>query len=737
MTRMRRALVGSAAAVLLAGALSVPVAVPAAAVPAAVPAARAADAKDAPGTAAPYLASDKAGFGTARSRRSTVWYTLQPGGGTGEIYYPTLGTPAARSLGFVVVNPAGHAVRVADSGTHRTTLVARHSLTYRQTDTGAHGAWRLVTTYVTDPKRSTVAIDVRFISLNHKRYRLFVLYEPTLSNTPSNDSGRTVGAALVANDGRAASALVSRPAFTATSTGYRGTTDGWTDLSDNGRMDRHNAKAAAGNIVQTGKTALTGRSGRQHATLSLGFAKNRGNALTTARTSAQQGFAPTAQQYAAGWGSYLNGLKPPPSSLQTAKQRQLYRVSQMVLAASEDKRNSGAYVASPSMPWAWGAENPTGPYHLVWSRDLYEIATALIAEGDRAGANRALTFLFGTQQKKDGSFPQNSTVTGKPFWTGLQLDEVADPIVLAYQLHRFGRSAYKHVKAAADFMIGFSQDGNAAPWSPQERWENQSGYSPATIASEIAGLVCAAKIARANGDTAGAHHYLDTADTWRANLKSQTVTSNGPYSSKPYFLRLTKDGKPNVGTTYSIGDSGPSAADQRTVVDPSFLELVRLGVLPANDPDVRNSLKVVDAQLSYRTARGTFWHRASFDGYGETSTGAPWILGSAPDSFVTHGRGWPLLNGERGEYDLAAGHASKARTQLATMARTANRGYLLPEQVWDNAAPGGPKFAPGTPTLSATPLAWTHAQYIRLAQDVSAGSVVEQPRVVANRYATS
>ncbi len=215
------------------------------------------------------------------------------------------------------------------------------------------------------------------------------------------------------------------------------------------------------------------------------------------------------------------------------------------------------------------------------------------------------------------------------------------------------------MKKAADFLLNFSQDGHSAPWSPMERWENQDGYSPATIASEIAGLVCAATIARANGDATSAQRYLRTADTWRAHVKGWTVTTNGPYSAQPYFLRLTKDGHPNRGTTYATGDGGPSNADQRSVVDPSFLELVRLGVFGADDPDIRSSLTVIDRQLSYDTARGRFWHRASFDGYGESGTGAPWNFGNPDDSFVTHGRGWPLLNGERGEYDLAAGYAAR------------------------------------------------------------------------------
>jgi glucoamylase len=403
----------------------------------------------------------------------------------------------------------------------------------------------------------------------------------------------------------------------------------------------------------------------------------------------------------------------------------------MVLAASEDKTHRGAFVASPTMPWVWGHEEPSGPYHLVWARDLYQIATALILAGDVAAANRALDFLFTVQQKPDGSFPQNSTVDGTPVWGGLQLDEVAFPLVLAYQLHRTDAATWAHVRRAADFLLNFSQDGNRAPWTPQERWENQSGYSPATIASEIAGLVCAAELARANGDTAAAGRYLATADDWRARVKGWTVTTTGPYSSGPYFLRLTKDGNPNAGTTYTIGDSGPSNVDQRRVVDPSYLDLVRLGVLPASDPAVVNTLGVVDAQLGVPTARGFFWHRASFDGYGEKRDGSRWEFGLPDDSFITLGRAWPLLSGERGEYQIAAGDLGGARDRLASMVRAAGPGWMLPEQVWDGRSPG---FTPGTPTFSATPLAWTHAQYVRLAWDLSAGRILEQPAAVAERY---
>ena len=410
----------------------------------------------------------------------------------------------------------------------------------------------------------------------------------------------------------------------------------------------------------------------------------------------------------------------------------------MVLAASEDKTFRGGFVASPTMPWAWGTglNNPSGAYHLVWSRDLYEIVTALIADGDLAGAGRALDYLFNVQQKPDGSFPQNSTLNGTPVFTSLQLDEVGDPIILAYKLGRKDATTWSHVKQAADFLVTFvSSEGYPAPYTPEERWENQSGYSPASTASEIAGLVCAADIANANGDTASAQLYLTTADSWQSQVEIWTVTSTGPYSTQPYFLRLTKDGNPNAtNTTYSIGDGGPSVIDQRKVVDPSFLELVRLGVKPANDQAVLNSLPVVDAQLGVTTPNGMFWHRYNFDGYGETSTGAPWGVTSS-DTFTTHGRVWPIFAGERGEYDLAAHNGLGAEAHLIAMVLTANEGYLLPEQVWDNQPPAGqPGFASGTGTFSATPLAWTHAQFIRLAFDIAAGRLLEQPAIVADRY---
>jgi glucoamylase len=687
----------------------------------------------APGTKADWAPADKHGFGTSTTRASTTWFTLE-GGELSEVYYPRLDTPSFRDLQFVVTDGHSFAERERDSTVQRTVRLDRHALVYEQINTDTQHRWRLTKTYVTDPRRATVLVRVRFRSLTGRRYRLFVLADPALSNDGNHDTGTCTGGELLTSDGTISSAVIARPALGRVSCGYKGTSDGWLDLSSHHRMLWRYASAPDGNVVETGRTALDGVR-RERMTLALGFAAGSG-AASTAQASLRAGFGTVADRYAAGWHAYLGSLKAPPSSLTTRAERDEYAVSEMVLAASEDKADPGAYIASPTMPWAWGTglQTPTGPYHLVWARDLYEIATALIADGDTAGAKRALAFLFDRQQQPDGSFPQNSDVTGKPVLTNLQLDEVADPIILAWQLGETGAASWSHVKRAADFIAGWHDDqGHTAPYTPQERWENQAGYSPATIAAEIAGLVCAAQIARANGDSASADRYLALADNWQAHINSWTLTSTGPYGGS-YYLRLTKDGNPNAATTYDVGDSGPSAIDQRAVVDPSFLELVRLGVKAPDDPAILSTIAVVDHQLSFATPIGRFWHRYTGDGYGEQRDGQPWNVGFTPGSRTTIGRLWPIFAGERGEYELAAGDG--ADSELAAVAASGNDGGLLPEQVWDENPPSGsPGFTPGTPTLSATPLAWTHAQLIRLAWSIDAGHPVEQPPVVACRYA--
>ncbi|HEX5619942.1 MAG TPA: glycoside hydrolase family 15 protein [Solirubrobacteraceae bacterium] len=673
--------------------------------------ATAADAPGAPGAVANWTPGDKDGFGTARPLASKVWFTLQ-GGELSEVYAPDLGTPSFRDLQFVVSDGRTFSERETDVAKHVTRLADPRSLTYRQVTSTRR--WRLTKTYVTDPERAAVLVDVRFESLTGRPYQLYVLADPALSNTGDDDRGR----GLAAFDATNASALRATPRFTRRSVGYMGASDGWTDLQADHRMDwRYATATAPGNVVQTAATALTGLRGHRRLTLALGFGAKPAVAARTAKASLRTGFAPAARRYAAGWHRYLSGLERPRSA---AGIERLYDASLMVMAATEDKTFRGALIAAPSMPWVWGnIAGYSGPYHLVWSRDAYQVATAMLAAGDRAAANRAVSYLFERQQQADGCFPQNSNVDGSPHWPNLQLDEVADPIILSWQLRRFDAGTWAHVKRAADCIV-------AKGPVTQERWENMTGYSPASIAAEVAGLVCAAEIATRNGDPDAAAAYLAVADERQRRVEEWTLTTNGPLSRNPYYVRVTLDGKPNAATKYETPDHGP-VVDQRQVVDPSFLELARLGVKPAGSEAILGTIPVVDRELGVDTRNGRFWHRFNFDGYGELPDGGP--FGTAGN----RGRLWPIFAGERGEYELLTGDARAARGRLRSIAATANSGRLLPEQVWDDQPPPG--HEPGEPTFSATPLGWTHAQLVRLAWSLDAGRPVEQPSVVARRYA--
>lgn len=723
-----RTLVAPTALALLAAALSVPAS--------AAPSERLAPPRGAKST---WTEADKTGFGTARTRRSNVWFTLQ-GGRVSEVFYPDLSTPSTRSLELVVTDGRTFTDRESEHVDVVTTRPDERSLRFEQVGTATSGRYRITKTFVTDPRRDALVLRVRLESLDGGRYRLYAMHDPALANSGMDDSGRAVGSALVATDGSepVASALVSRPRLGRSSTGFLGRDDGWTDLAADQRLDEGRRHAGPGNVVQTGRVSgVTGLPGDQRATLVLGFGASGAAALRVARASSRTRAATTAARYDRGWRRYVRSLEDVPAS--AAAVRRQYLASALVLAAAEDKLNPGALIASPSAPWVWGDEvkdlsSPSGAYHLVWSRDSYQFGTALWAMGDRAAARRSVDWLFEVQQLPDGSFPQNSDVEGNPVWSELQLDEVALPIVLARLVGRDGPRAYRGVKRAARFLVRFRDEetGRRAPYSPQERWENQSGYSPNSIATQVAGLVCAADIARRNGDRRSARRWLRVADRWQAKVKDWTVTSTGPLSPDPYFLRITKDGRPDRGTTYGIGDGGPSEVDQRAVVDASFLDLVRLGLLPPDDPAVVSSLPVVDQELRVETPHGPYWRRFSFDGYGETRDGGQWEI-TEDDTGTTLGRAWPLLAGERGEYAVTAGQ--DASPLLAAMAAASGSSDMISEQVWDGRPPTGEACCPpGENTRAATPLTWSHAGLVRLAWTMERGTPVDQQRLVARRY---
>ena len=631
----------------------------------------------------------KNGFGTSVTLTSKVWFTLANGVMT-EVFYPTLDIPNVQVLQFHVAI-GGKVETEIENTFHRLEFPNPSSLTFRQVNTSKTNEYTITKTYVTDPRGNTVLIDLDFN--NRSGGQLSVNYDPSLNNSGMYDSAWTEGDALVAIDGNKASALISDCDFAEVKTA-----------------------PAEGNVVQSATLK------RNRCTLALGFGETGALALRAARSSLARGFEAVRREYEAGWESYVSTLP------RIAKHQRQFNMAAMVLKGLEDKTFRGASIASPSSPWGGGANanEPTiSGYHAVWARDLYHVATAFLAMRDRVTANRLLDYLFRVQQKRDGSFPQNSWVDGRPIGRGIQMDQVGLPLVLAYQLGRSDRQTWlKHIKPAADFIV------RRGPRTDQDRWEEKPGYSPSSIAAQIAGLVCAAEIARINGDKSSANTYLKTADNWAGNVELWTVTGSG-HTARGYYLRITENEDPNDGAKLEINSSS-LRADERKILDAGFLELVRLGVKDLRDPLIVDSLALVDQMIRVKTPVGEGWYRYNHDAYGETPNGDKY------DGRDGVGRLWPLLTGERGEYEIAAGDIESARKRLDTMAGFTNEGMMIPEQVWDlKTSPPNGAFRFGAGTGSATPLAWSMAQFIRLAMNIEKGRNLETPRIVWERYVNS
>lgn len=658
---------------------------------------------------------NKQGIGTSDTIESKVWFTIG-NASLNEVYYPTIDKANTRTLELIITDGKTFAEIESRDTNSKVEVVTPDALVFRQINTSRTGRYKVTKTYATDPARSVVLIEVRIDALNPRSLQAFVFYDPSINNGGLHDTGYSVSQALIAADGGIATALVSNPAFLRTSSGFAGTSDGWSDLRNDFTLDHLYARAVDGNVAQIGELPLG--CGTSSFTLALGFGSEGSEALAAARLSLQKGFSQTAAEYSKGWKDYLSTLKPV-----DAEFRDQYQMSAMVLKAHEDKTYRGAGAASLTIPWgdeADASEPSVGGYHLVWARDLYQVATAFYAMGDKESADRALNYLFTVQQKADGSFPQNSWLDGRPYWPSLQMDEVSYPIILAYQFGRTDSETYlRHVKPAANFIV------NHGPATPQERWEEEGGYSPSTIAAEIAGLVCAADIARRNYDEPSSLLWLAAADDWVRKLESWTVTTTGKLGRR-YFLRIAQQGTPDTGEPIEINNGG-GTYDEREIVDAGFLELVRLGIRGPQDALIRQSLEVVDKVIKVDTPSGPSWYRYNHDGYGEKPDGKGY-------NGTGVGRLWILLTGERGEYVLAAGEDPKP--YLRAMQGMANDGRMLAEQVWDRTeTPSNTQLRFGKGTGSATPLAWTNAQFIRLAISAQENHLVETPTVVSERYA--
>lgn len=720
---------------------------------------------DGPGDSAAWTTGNKQGVGTSATAASKLWFTLAKGVVT-EVFYPRLDVPNVQDMQYIVTDGATFVDLERDATSHAVSMPDERSLEYTitNTDRRATPRYRITSTYVTDPDRATLLVRTTFESLDGGRYALYLLANPSMAGGGANDEGSwdPASQALISRGTEslfgASTTVVSAlkigapHGFVEHDVGYAGRpSDCYVELRANLAL-RHafDRTGSAGNVVQCGKIGDVGA--RTTFTVAMGYGPDAASALAAADGSLGAGFAAIEKKYRAGWHAYLATVKAPPKSVSGVERlRRAYRVAVMSLHAAEDKTFPGANVAGFATPWGDFVNGDTlgDGYHRVWGRDLYQQATGLLAAGDAAHARRMAEFMWSRQYVAAptagqgttyaaGSFPRYSPVSGSagatPEQLGCceQLDQNAFAILLAWTTGLTDPATYAKIKTAADHIRADGPDTT-------ERWEEQRGKSPSSIAAEVAGLIAAADIARQNGDAQSAAGWEATADSWRASLKGWTFTTTGTWGGNPghggYYERIDKGSSPDDTDQLCFDDH--ECFWERDVADYGFLELVRLGLAAPDDRSVAGSLapsaqasdpaSTVQVLVPAETGWDVYFKRYNHDNYGESSVDCSGWPANGKNRF---GGAWPVLSGERGEYELANGRP--ASVYLRSMADAANEGHFVPEQIWDR--PGVPCFAFGRPTGSAAPLNWAEGQYVRLARSMDAGRNVETPAVVQARY---
>ena len=686
-----------------------------------------------PGIEPRWTRGTKAAIGTAYSTSSRVWYTLDDSCVT-EVYYPTIDSPQIRDLQFLVTDGENFFHDERRNFVGQIDCISEAALGFNATNREKNGLYTIHKTILGDPHQNCLLIDTRLEAPPEllSKLRMYVLCAPHLEIGGWHNNGEVLRldgqTVLVASKGNTWLVIGATIPFTECSCGYVGVNDGWTDLADNYGLDWQYDAVLDGNIALTGRLDL---SKVNEFTLGLAFGTTKHNALSTLAQSLSIPFDETREAFIRQWERTSRRFALTAGSSDS----KLFERSINLLLAHEDKTYPGALIASLSIPWGdEKSDDELGGYHLVWTRDLVKCVSALLAVGDFSTPLRALIYLA-VSQREDGGFYQNFWIDGRPQWTGVQLDEVAFPVLLAWRLWKLGAlgnfDPYPMVRRACGFLI------REGPVTAQERWEEASGYSPSTLAVHIAALICAAEFFNDRGDEGTAEFIRDYADFLESHIERWTVTTEGtlvPGLRRHYIrinpgdIRRCMDEDPNCGTLV-LANQRPGERFEfpaNAIVDAGFLELVRYGIRSAHDPVIEDSLRVVDAVLKVDTPFGPCWRRYNHDGYGQRDDGSSYQGWGV-------GRAWPLLTGERGHYELAAGR--DAEPYLRALEKFSGGIGLIPEQIWDAPDLASQHFLFGRKTGAAVPLLWAHAEYVKLRRSAADRKSCDLIQAVYDRYA--
>ncbi len=715
---------------------------------------------------------------------SRVWFSIADGVLT-ETMYGLIHEAQIKQMRFAVVTETGLSVEGRDTTSrieylHVDAQGRPLSPAYRIVTRDNQNRFEIIKRIYSDPDSQSLVVRTSFRAMTGSATP-YLLLEPHLANTGVNDSGMASVERLQAMEKDVAMVLRPSASFESASVGFVGVSDGLTDLAD-GRLDQTYAStgAASGNIMLTGRLPLIAEGQTLDRDFVIGFGRDAVTAESPADASLATGLDEVLARFngegqRVGWEDWLATLTELPRlAEQSTDGGKLAYASALMLKVQEDRTHAGALIASLSNPWGdtVDATNPSTGYKAVWPRDFYQVAMALMALGDTQTPVAAFRYLPQVQVDAEtpgntgatGWFLQKTHVDGQIEWVGVQLDQTAMPIMLGWRLWKAGEVSdaeiaemYRRmIKPAADFLVTggtIALDWNdrtvTPPWSQQERWEEQEGYSPSTTAAVITGLTVAAEMAHASGDATSADRYQAAADDYASKVESRMLTTEGTLGDGDYFLRLSRNENPNDHGPLGENNGQPALPEDQ-IVDGGFLELVRYGVRAADAPSITATLPEYDDEARAARLRVRYtldgvpaFRRYGNDGYGENAeTGGNYGVGGMTPG--QRGRIWPIFTGERGHYEIALANATGARpavydrirrTYAGGMEAMANEGLLLPEQVWDGVGDATPHgYRPGQGTNSATPLAWSHAEYLKLLRSLADRQVWDRYGPVADRY---
>jgi glucoamylase len=693
-----------------------------------------------PGIPSRWTSSAKTGVGTALNQHSKVWFTLSHGI-LNEVYFPRVDQACTRDLGFLVTDGHDFFSEEKRNCSFENRPVQLGIPVFEMVNSCNAGRYRILKEVLTDPYRHVVLQKVRFEPLQGQLsdYHLYALLAPHLGNFGAGNTAWTgdykgIPMFFAQREDVALSLACSAP-WKKMSVGFVGTSDGWQDLSEHFQMEWEYARAENGNVACTGEIDLVACNGEF--ILALGFGGIWTEAGQQTRSTLLEDFSETREHYVSQWSNWqdkLIKLDQPP------RQVDLYRSSTAVLRTHESKDFLGGIIASLSIPWGFSkGDEDLGGYHLIWPRDLVETAGALLAAGAVTDAVRVLRYLESTQEA-DGNWAQNLWLDGRPYWNGIQMDETSFPILLVDLLRREAPEAlgkldrwWTMVRKAASYIL------RNGPVTMQDRWEEDAGYSPFTLAAEISSLLAAADIADLTGHSDQAQTMRDAADAWNDNIERWTYATGTDLAKQlgieGYYVRIAPPSTDAAAASPTQGfvpikNRPPGEDGERAyhIISPDALALVRFGLRAPDDPRMVNTLRAIDSLLAVELPQGPCWYRYNGDGYGEHKDGSPF-------DGTGIGRPWPLLAGERAHYCLAGGHRDEAEALLTVIENsTAGQSRLLPEQVWDAADLPAFELFRGKPSGSACPLVWAHSEYIKLRRSIRDGRIFDQPPQTVKRY---